>query len=225
MPVFNKFSRRFSPFSTAGLTPKLVVCLSAVLAVALLAMPAYAHHPLGGTTPANAFEGFMSGLGHPLIGPDHFTFIVAIGLIATLSLRGFVLPIAFVLATLAGTGLHLLGLTLPGAEAAVSLSVVLAGTVLATNRKLGVGPLAGLGALAGIFHGYAYGETIIGAEMSPLVAYLAGFAVIQGIVALGVLWAGRKAFNLSAGPSLNLRFAGFAIAGAGTAFLTSIMLG
>ena len=38
---------------------------------------------------------------------------------------------------------------------------------------------AGLVAFAGIFHGYAYAESIFGAEPTPLYAYLAGFAIIQ----------------------------------------------
>jgi urease accessory protein len=44
---------------------------------------------------------------------------------------------------------------------------------------------------AGIFHGYAYGESIIGAETTPLVAYMAGFACIQYSVAVGIAWAVR----------------------------------
>jgi urease accessory protein len=34
-------------------------------------------------------------------------------------------------------------------------------------------------------HGYAYGESIVGAETSPLAAYIAGFGVIQYVVAVG----------------------------------------
>jgi urease accessory protein len=32
---------------------------------------------------------------------------------------------------------------------------------------------------AGLAHGYAYGEAVIGAEATPLVAYLAGLALVQ----------------------------------------------
>lgn len=218
-----KIFQRLSRFNAAGLNRKLAIG-AVVLASSLLALPAQAHHAIGGSTPTNAFEGFVSGLAHPIIGPDHFAFVVAIGLIATLSLRGIVLPVAFVLATLAGTGLHLLGLDFPGAEVGISLSVVLAGGVLAASRKLKVELLVALSALAGILHGYAYGEAIVGAEMSPLVAYLAGFAVIQMGVALGAFWLG-KGLQRSAEALLNLRFAGFAIAGAGAAFLSSVLLG
>src|SRR5438552_688041 len=47
------------------------VSLLAVLA----ATPAFAHHVMGGRTPATFMEGLLSGLAHPLIGPDHLAFL------------------------------------------------------------------------------------------------------------------------------------------------------
>ena len=41
------------------------------------AQKAMAHHAMGGRMPANFFEGFISGLAHPIIGLDHFAFIQA----------------------------------------------------------------------------------------------------------------------------------------------------
>ena len=43
---------------------------------------ALAHHPLGGMTPTSFTEGFLSGIGHPVIGFDHLAFVIAVGLIA-----------------------------------------------------------------------------------------------------------------------------------------------
>ena len=44
----------------------------------------------------------------------------------------------------------------------------------------------GMFALSGIAHGYAYGEAIVGAEPTPLVAYLVGFTLVQlAIVSAG----------------------------------------
>ena len=43
---------------------------------------AFAHHPLGGMIPQNFMQGFLSGIGHPVIGFDHLAFVVAVGLIA-----------------------------------------------------------------------------------------------------------------------------------------------
>lgn len=204
----------------------LAVAAAVAVAAGLLALPAQAHHALDGNLPVNAFEGFLSGLAHPVIGLDHFIFVVAIGLLAALSGRGLLFPVVFVLATLAGTGAHLQSLTLPGAEVAIALTVVVAGALLAASRQIGWGPLLGLGAIAGFFHGYAYGEAIVGAQMTPLVAYLAGFAVIQLGVALAASELGRRALAAATSDRpLNLRFAGFAVVGAGAAFLSAQLLG
>ena len=43
--------------------------------------------------------------------------------------------------------------------------------------------------LAGIAHGYAYGESIVGAEPTPMIAYLAGFTLVQ----LAVMFAASAA--------------------------------
>lgn len=39
---------------------------------------------------------------------------------------------------------------------------------------------------AGYLHGYAYGESIIGAEETPLIAYLLGFSLMQYALVLSV---------------------------------------
>ncbi|MEB3233570.1 MAG: HupE/UreJ family protein [Leptolyngbyaceae bacterium] len=191
-----------------------------------VAFPAYAHHPFGGTTPTNAIEGFLSGLGHPVIGIDHFVFVIAAGLVGVLVQRGAIVPLAFVTASLFGTGLHLQLVNLPVPETVVSASVLLFGLILALGRKSNLAVVAGLGAIAGIFHGYAYGEAIVGAEMTPLVAYLLGFASIQLAIsfAAGAI-ANRVMKRDRAKGLLNLRFVGFAICGSGFAFLSSTILG
>jgi urease accessory protein len=198
-----------------------------LLGTLLYALPAAAHHPTGGRVPATALQGFLSGLGHPVIGVDHLVFVIAVGLLSALKPRGIWIPVAFVLAAIAGTGLHLAGLDLPGTELWISASVLAFGLLLAIPNTVHPGFIVGLGAIAGLFHGYAYGEAIIGADMPALVAYLAGFTVIQLAIALA---ANRLAQRLLAAltdapPSLNLRFAGFAICGAGAAFLSTVLLG
>ncbi|NEO87669.1 MAG: hypothetical protein F6J87_25935 [Spirulina sp. SIO3F2] len=194
-----------------------------------LATPAFAHHPFGGTTPASFMEGILSGLGHPVIGIDHLLFTIATGLLAARVTKGFVIPIAFVLASVLGTGIHLQSWDLPVPEIIVSLSVALFGLLLALRRCPAVPLLAGMAAFAGVFHGYAYGEAIVGAEMSPLVGYLLGFTGIQLAIALGSYTLARQLVapdaQNSALPQLNLRFSGFAILGAGSAFLSSLLLG
>ncbi|MEO0375972.1 MAG: HupE/UreJ family protein [Cyanobacteria bacterium P01_A01_bin.17] len=214
---------------TGGRSSRYIRSLSASLFAGLgllaLAPAALAHHPLGGKLPSNFFEGFMSGIAHPVIGLDHFVFVIAAGLLAALSRQGIMIPVAFVVAGLAGTGIHLQSLDLPAPEFFISASVLLFGVLLALKKSPNWKLVAGLGAIAGIFHGYAYGEAIVGADMTPLVAYLTGFTVIQLAIALAMSEIGRAILKRHQMPELPLRFAGFAICGVGATFLSSTILG
>ncbi len=202
-----------------------LVALNLVLAVSA-ATPALAHHALGGRLPANFFEGFISGLAHPVIGLDHLAFVVAIGLLAAFKTWGMTSPIAFVVAALGGTALHLQSVNLPGAELLISGSVLLFGVMLAMGRSPHWLVVTGLAAIAGIFHGYAYGESIVGAQMTPLAAYLLGFTTIQLVISLGAYAIARAlAKPLTDTPNLSLRFAGFTICGIGATFLARTLVG
>ena len=86
---------------------------TASLTLALSALPAFAHHPMGGATPSTMSEGLLSGIGHPIIGLDHLAFVVAMGVAAFLIGSRFLLPLFFILATIVGTGLHLQAINLP----------------------------------------------------------------------------------------------------------------
>lgn len=185
--------------------------------------PVLAHHAFGGRLPINGFEGFLSGLAHPIIGLDHFAFVVAVGLLAATMQRGLGLPIVFALAALGGTGVHLLSLNLPIPEVFVSASVLIVGVILAMQYTPNFSVSLGLGAIAGLFHGYAYGEAIVGAEMSPTIAYLLGFTTIQIAVAIGAYFAGR--FILRQPNPLGLRHIGFILCGAGAAFFSAAVFG
>ncbi|WP_228021891.1 HupE/UreJ family protein [Vasconcelosia minhoensis] len=212
--------------------PKASCSLRQAGRVAFLAMmgllfssPALAHHPFGGETPDSVFEAFVSGLGHPVIGLDHLAFVIAAGLLAAVMGRGLVIPVAFVIASLAGTGIHLMSLDLPAPELFISASVLVFGILLAMKSQPNRATVAGLAAIAGVFHGYAYGEAIVGAEMGPLVAYLVGFAVIQMAIALMAYWVGRAVSQQAAEPSgIGLRFAGFVICGVGGTFLSTLIV-
>lgn len=185
------------------------------------ALPARAHHAMGGDMPTNFGEGFLSGLAHPMIGLDHFAFIVSIGLLAVLKRQGILIPVAFVIAAMAGTGLYLMQLNIPGVELIVSGSILLFGVLLVMKDSPNTFGIAGLAAIAGVFHGYAYGEAIFGAEMTPLLAYLVGFSTIQLLVAATVYWISKTILQRSSqpSPSTNFRSAGLMICGVGLAFL------
>lgn len=192
--------------------------LTCILLLLLISTPADAHHMMGGKTPDTFFAGFMSGLAHPIIGLDHFAFVVGVGLLASFFAWGITLPLSFVFTSILGTIIHLMGVNLPLPELIISLSVVITGILLTREHNFNSIIILALAVIAGIFHGYAYGESIIGAENAPFIAYLAGFAVIQSLISfatyqLAIYW--RKN-PLSA---LNLKFVGYLLCGMGITFI------
>lgn len=216
----SKLIRFSQPSWQAGFLASLTIA-----GLLLSTSPAIAHHATGERLPSNFWEGFMAGLAHPIIGPDHFAFIVSVGLLAAVNRQGMRIPVAFVLAAMAGTGLHLIQLNLPAAEFFISGSVLLFGILLAMKKSPNDWILTGLAAIAGLFHGYAYGESIFGAEMTPLIAYLVGFTVIQLAVAIAAFLVGKAVLKKATEqPSLPLRFAGFVICGVGVAFLSTLIV-
>jgi urease accessory protein len=74
-------------------------------------------------------------------------------------------------------------------------------------------------AIAGVFHGWAYGESIVGAEPTPLIAYLVGFAATQYVFAIGVGWIVRSVWQAGTPEAIKPRLAGAVAAGVGLAFL------
>ena len=78
-----------SPMLRAG-----VISTAGLLAASLLS-PAHAHHPfgMGDSTNLTALQGLLSGIGHPLLGPDHLLFLLAIALIGLPRPRTWVLPL------------------------------------------------------------------------------------------------------------------------------------
>jgi len=193
-------------------------CIPALM---LLSAPALAHHPMGGRTPGTFLEGLLSGFGHPIIGLDHFAFLLAIGLLAIGGRQRLLIPAGFVLMTVVGTLAHLAGVKLWSVEAMVATSVLVAGGLLLANRRHHAGLLGLLGAAAGLFHGYAYGESIVGAEATPLLAYLAGFSIVQLCVALATTWCGARLVRAgsTAAAGRLTRAAGTAVCAVGIVYL------
>ncbi len=182
---------------------------------------AMAHHPMGGRTPANLWEGLLSGMGHPIIGIDHLAFVVAVGLIAVGVPNSISIIASFLATAMLGTGIHLLSIDLPSTEIAIAFSVVGFGIILILKQKLNTPLLIIFAGIAGIFHGYAYGEAIIGAEMTPLLAYLVGFTAIQLFIALLAMKFAELANHYWQNQFFNLmRFLGLAISAIGIVFFT-----
>jgi urease accessory protein len=201
---------------------RLVVGLTALLAAA----PALAHHPMGGKTPSTLMEGLLSGFGHPVLGFDHFVFIIAAGLLAAPRARGLILPAAFVIGSFVGSLLHIQSVDLPGGEYLIAGSVLLMGALLLSRREIGDSLFAAVLALAGLLHGHALAEAIIGAEPTPLVAYLGGLALTQYVIAAGAALAWRFLATRHAASTLQLRrVAGAFAVAVGAFFLVANIAG
>lgn len=158
-----------------------------VLAIALtIAEPAWAHHPMGGALPQTFVQGLLSGFGHPVIGIDHLAAIVGVGILAAIAGRSAAVVLAFSVAVIAGVGLHLGGIDLPASELFVGLTTLAIGALVILRQSMGGAAASLLFAVAGLVHGYALGESIVGAEASPLVAYLLGLLVIQTAIGIAV---------------------------------------
>lgn len=199
--------------SRGGLTVPLLIAAASA---------AHAHHAMGGRTPATMVEGLLSGLGHPVIGIDHLAFVVAVGLVAGMAGLSLIMPTLFIAASAAGVALHVAGVELPKAELAVAASVLLVGALIAVDAKTAGrhGLWAALFGVAGLFHGYAYGESIYAAESTPLLGYLAGLVIVQAMIATVVALLARR----SGAGDLRTRLAGAAIAGVGIAVLAGQVL-
>ena len=193
---------------------------SLVLLTMAIAGPAQAHHPfaMGDSSELNAFQGLLSGIGHPLLGPDHFLFMAALLFLGLSKPKQWVLPL--VALGLLGSGISQIipipaGLETAG-EALVSLSLVVEGCValnlLPTWILL---PCITL-------HGYLLGAAITGAEPTPLVAYFVGLAIAQTLMLLIVSLASERFIRIIGSPSLKI-LAGIWM-GIGFAFAWSVVI-
>ena len=179
-----------------------------------LADPVLAHHPFGmaDSSELSVWEALLSGIGHPLLGPDHLLFMLGIGLVGIKRTKKWVFPLLLV--GLAGSAFVQLqpfpNLIAPWAEAFVSMSLAIEGLiVLNLLSSKWLLPMFSL-------HGYLLGSTIVGAEPTPLIGYFFGLLLVQGFLLLVVTVVSQNMINRFGVNSRNL-FAGILI-GIGLAF-------
>ena len=137
--------------------------------------------------PGHAEGGFTSGLLHPMLGLDHLLAMAAIGfwsLRQSATMKNAT-PLFAIGGMILGALLAVGGLNLPGVETGISLSVLVAGVLIATMTKLPTAVGGTLVAAFMVFHGFAHGtEMPAGAALA---SYLAGFT----IATLALTFAGR----------------------------------
>lgn len=155
----------------------------ATLLLVTLPPSALGHHPMGGETPQTLAQGLLSGLGHPIIELDHFLFVIGFAGLLGLTSRRALGPMGlFLVLTMAGSVICVRGANLPLVEAGVLISSLILGLALIIQRLERPHLNWFLASIAGLCHGYAYGEAVIGAETTPILSYLVGFTLIQAII-------------------------------------------
>ncbi|MCE5972364.1 HupE/UreJ family protein [Sinirhodobacter sp. WL0062] len=182
--------------------------------LALLAAPAMAH-------PGHGVSGFEAGVTHPLLGADHLLAMLTVGLWSGFALprRAWAGPAAFLGAMIVGAALGFAGLVLPGAELAITGSVVVFGLMVAFARpgrsaSLPAGTLAAIAAFA-LFHGYAHAAEATGAASLFVAGFIASTAMLHlvGVVLARAIASGRGAAMLRRGLGLAVVTGGLALIG------------
>jgi urease accessory protein len=189
------------------------VMLAAVAFGTVLTGPALAHTGESG-------GGFVSGLAHPVFGPDHVVAMVAVGLWGAFlgNPAIWLLPIVFPLVMAFGGVLGILGMPMIAVETGIATSAIVLGLMVALAARPPLWAAAVLVGAFAIFHGYAHGKEL--PDGANAVAFSAGFVIATGLlhlcgIAFGLLtrWpAGRYA----------VRGAGGVIALVGIAYLSGL---
>jgi urease accessory protein len=167
---------------------------------------------MASTTPALAHTGenaggFLTGLAHPVFGPDHVVAMVAVGLWGAFlgAPAIWLLPVVFPLIMAFGGVLGILGVPLPAVETGIASSAIVLGLMVALAARPPLWVAAVLVGAFAIFHGYAHGKEL--PDGANAVAYSAGFVIATGLlhltgIAFGLLarWpAGRLAVRGAGG--------------------------
>jgi urease accessory protein len=174
---------------------------------------------MGGELPQNFLNGILSGIAHPIIGFDHLAFILTFGIITSYFKNKVILPLYFVTFSLMGTILSVNFLVVPFSELIISLSIIIAGLTSLYEKKINIYFPIILALGGGFFHGYAFGQSVVGIEASPLIAYLIGIALIGFVLIFGSSFLITKYYYLTLKP----RFVGAIFTGVGlTYFIENI---
>ncbi len=203
---------------------RVFIAVTAAAIAALSTSPAAAHHAMDGELPSTFMQGLLSGLGHPVIGPDHLAFIVALGIAAAVVPGSLAVIATFVALSAAGVLIHIAKLDVPMVEPLVALTVLLAGAALVWSRSVTRPMWVALAAVAGLLHGYAFGELIVGAERTVLGAYIVGIALITALIATAVMTIARKVLVPDGIPAPSLKIAGAALSCAGAVLLAVTLM-
>ncbi|MEH1900104.1 MAG: HupE/UreJ family protein [Nostoc sp.] len=223
------FKTKLSEFRASGefYTSKLIHRhIGAIAVLILISLLSSLSRTPDRHTISNCWEGFLWGLADPVIGLDCLVGIVAIGLLSSVFVRGAVIAGCFVLAAVLGIVIHLFHLNFSGTEMAIAISTILFGTMLMMPNQPNFMVLALVGISAGLFQGYADAESIIGAGIMSLVAYILGITLTLFVVAMSAREIGVAMGMGEINRILpwKMSIAGFAVCAIGIVFLSNSII-
>lgn len=158
--------------------------VTAVL-LAIQQMAAFAQTVIEEEPPKTFAEGFMQGVGLPVISIYHLAAMIGIGILVGIAARGIVPVLAFGLAAIAGVAIQLSPFDIPADGAFVALTTMVIGVLILLRQPLSPKVASMVFAVAGLVHGYSLGAVLVGADAVPIAAYIAGLLIAQ--TALGVV--------------------------------------
>jgi urease accessory protein len=172
---------------------------------------------------ADNIGGFNAGLSHPVLGMDHLLAMLSVGILSAQMGGKWVwkVPLTFVLVMLIGGMLGMEGINVMSVELGITLSVLILGIAIASEKKLPpILAMVFVGIFA-IFHGHAHGTEM--PYLADPVPYACGFvAGTAAIHILGVLIS-YLLQKLKNGKSV-LRYLGMSIASVGLYFTINLIV-
>ena len=196
---------------------RLFTALAIVCAISIIPSTVYAHEgsdmPLGG---------FLSGLVHPVLGYDHLLAMLSVGILSA-QIGGkaiWTVPATFVSVMAVGGALGLIDIGLSVTEIGIALSLVILGSVIASERRFPTWlAMIGVGFFA-IFHGYAHGTEM--PQTAEPFLYAFGFLVGTAMIHIAGVVVGDISKHYQRGP-LILRIGGGLIALIGILFVVGVI--
>ncbi len=164
----------------------------------------------------------LSGLTHPVLGPDHLLAMLSVGLLsAQIGGRAiWTVPATFVGVMAVGGSMGLLAAGFTLTELGIGLSVVVLGIAIAAERSLPIRVALAAVALFAIFHGYAHGLEM--PQTAQPLLYALGFLSGTALIHIAGVIIGDISQHYPRGRQL-LRLGGGAIAAIGVLFIIGLL--
>ena len=151
------------------------------------------------------YGGLLSGLFHPIIGPDHLVVILGVGIWGYKMSKPsvWILPLAFITAMLLGAAIGTISMPLYSVEIVIAFSGIFLGLLIAMDEDFPLWISIPVVVTFALFYGFAHGvETPEGATT---LIYMLGFLIASALlIFLGITIAKllKKYFNSNLGAQI-----------------------